>query len=99
MENNNFLHEQAYMKAEKRVKEIKGFYIQFFLYCVTTPLLIAINLMFSPGFYWFWFPTIGWAIAVFFHWMAVFGFNKIGFSKDWEEKRIKELMEEYKYEK
>ena len=55
--------------------------------------------MFSHGFYWFWFPTIGWAIAVFFHWMAVFGFNKIGFSKDWEEKRIKELMEEYKYEK
>ena len=55
--------------------------------------------MFSHGFYWFWFPTIGWAIAVFFHWMAVFGFNKIGFSKDWEEKRIKELMEEYKYDK
>jgi hypothetical protein len=26
--------------------------------------------------------------------MAVFGFRKIGFGKDWEEKKIKEIMED-----
>ena len=31
MENNNFLQEQSYIIAKKRVKDIKGFYIQFFL--------------------------------------------------------------------
>jgi hypothetical protein len=93
---NNFSEEQKYLQAKKRVKDIKGFYIQFFLYCTVTPIIIAVNLIFSPGHHWFWYSTIGWAFGIFFHWMAVFGFRKIGFSKDWEEKKIREIMEEEK---
>jgi len=89
----NFSEEQKYLKAKKRVKEMKGFYIQLFLYLLLTPMLIVINLILSPQFQWFWFSTIGWAIGVFFHWMAVFGFKKIGFGKNWEENKIKELMD------
>jgi len=94
MMESDFMQEQAYIKAKKRVKNIKGFYIQLFLYCAITPIIITVNLVFSPGYHWFWFSTIGWAIGVFFHWLAVFGFSKIGYGKDWEEKKIKEIMEQ-----
>ncbi|MGB0880515.1 MAG: 2TM domain-containing protein [Polaribacter sp.] len=89
-----YLKEQQYIKIKKRVKEIKAFYIQLFLYIGIMPIIIITNLLFSPGFHFFWFALLGWGIGVFFHWLAVFGFKKIGFGKDWEEKKIKELLEE-----
>ena len=89
-----FTKEQEYIKAKKRVKEIKGCYIHFSLYVLIMPIIITVNLLFSPGFHWFWFSLLGWGVGVFFHWMAVFGYRKIGFGKDWEERKIKELMEE-----
>ena len=89
-----FTKEQEYIKAKKREKEIKGCYIHFSLYVLIMPIIITVNLLFSPGFHWFWFSLLGWGVGVFFHWMAVFGFRKIGFGKDWEERKIKELMEE-----
>ena len=95
----NYLEERQYLKAKKRVKEIKGFYIQFFLYVFITPIIITTNLVFSPSYHWFWFSTIGWAIGVFFHWMAVFGFRKLGFGDHWEEKKIQEIMQEQKNRK
>ena len=90
----NFIKEQEYIKAKKKVKEIKGFYIHLFLYIATMPIIVVVNLVFVPGFHWFWFSLLGWGIGIFFHWLAVFGCNKIGFGKDWEEKKIKELMNE-----
>ena len=35
-----------------------------------------------------------WGIGLFFHWLGVFGFQSLGLGKDWEEKKIKELMEQ-----
>ncbi|MDC0087344.1 2TM domain-containing protein, partial [Polaribacter sp.] len=35
---------------------------------------------------------IGWGIGLFTHWLQVFGFRKIGFGKNWEENKIKEIM-------
>ncbi len=35
---------------------------------------------------------IFWGIGLFFHWLGVFGFQSLGLGKDWEEKKIKELM-------
>lgn len=96
--NTDYTKEHQYLKATKKVKEIKAFYIQLFLYCTITPIIIAVNLVFSPGYHWFWFSVLGWGIGVFFHWFAVFGLTKLGFSKDWEEKKIKEIMNEGKRE-
>lgn len=93
---NNFIEEQRYLKAKKRVEDIKGFYVHLALYCFCIPILIAVNLIFSPQFHWFWFSTIGWALAIFFHWLGVFGFKKLGFNKDWEKRKIEELMEQDK---
>jgi hypothetical protein len=33
-----------------------------------------------------------WGIGVFFHWMGVFGFKSV-ISQDWEDRKIKEIMD------
>lgn len=89
-----FDKEQRYIKAKKRVKDIKGFYVHLFIYLLTMPVIIGVNLVFVPSFHWFWFSVFGWGVGLFFHWLGVFGFNKIGLGKDWEERKIREFMNE-----
>lgn len=90
--NTNFTEQQSYVRAQKRVKEIKGFYSHLIVYCVVISAIIYINLTFSPQFHWFWFSLSGWGLGLFIHWFAIFGFNMLGIGKDWEERKIKEFM-------
>jgi len=89
---NNFQTEHRYLKAKKRVKELKGFYIHLVLYVLCTPIIIVTNLMFVPEFHYFWFSVLGWGIAIGIH-----GFTLIGLGNHWEEKKIKELMDDPKF--
>ena len=34
-----------------------------------------------------------WGIGLFFHWLGVFGFSSLGLGKNWEDRKIKQLME------
>lgn len=88
---------QSYSKAQKRVEEMKGFYVHFTVYCLVIPIIIAVNLIFVPHFHWFWFSVLGWGFGLFFHWLNVFGFQKLGFGKKWEEEKIKEFMNKNEY--
>lgn len=104
----NFLQEQKYIKAKKRVKEIKGFYIHLTVY-VLVNLFISGVIIFGLtrgedssiteaisnfGVYSTW---IFWGIGMFFHWLGVFGFRSVGFGKDWEDRKIKEFMDSEKF--
>ena len=85
-------NDEAYSRAKKRVEEIKGFYAHLIVFVIVNAVLIAINLLVTPGFLWFLIPLCGWGIGLFFH--AVFGFGLFGvFTQDWEDKKIKELLE------
>lgn len=88
--------QQNYLKAKKRVDEIKGFYIHLLVFVLVIPIIILVNLTFVPQFYFFWFALLGWGIGISLHWLGVFGFKLLGFGKDWEERKIKELMNENK---
>ncbi|MCV2483698.1 histidine kinase [Flavobacterium sp. SH_e] len=79
---------KAYYRAKKRVEELKGFYGNIISYCCVIPFLIFINLKFSPGFQWFWFSALGWGFGVAMHAFKVFGY-----SSDWEERKIREILE------
>ncbi|MGJ8593903.1 MAG: 2TM domain-containing protein [Aquaticitalea sp.] len=81
--------ENAYYKAKKRVEEIKGFYGNLVSYSVVIPFLIFINYWTSWSFQWFWFPMLGWGMGIIFHAFAVFGYGK-----SWEERKIREIMEQ-----
>jgi hypothetical protein len=83
--------ENKYQKAKERVEAIKGFYTHLTVYVVVNLILFSINMITSPGNLWFLWPLMGWGIGVAFHVLSVFGFGT-GFSADWEERKIKELM-------
>ncbi len=78
----------AYYRAKKRVEELKGFYGNLISYCCIIPILILINLKYSPQFQWFWFSAAGWGFGVIMHAFKVFGY-----SSTWEERKIKEILE------
>ena len=86
------LENSKYVKAVERVEKLKEFYQNLASYCVIIPFLIFINLRFSPQFYWFWFPAFGWGIGLFFHFLEVNNYN-IFLGRNWEERKIKELMD------
>ena len=94
MEANQFNIEK-YNKAKKRVKELKEFYSHLASYLVVIPFLIFINLYFSPKHIWFYWPMLGWGIGLFFHAVGVFNIIPF-FGKDWDDKKIKEIMEKEK---
>ncbi|SEP57107.1 2TM domain-containing protein [Flavobacterium urocaniciphilum] len=92
METNNQEYER-YQAAKKRVKEIKGFYGNLVSYILVISFLTFINLKYTPEHLWFYWPMLGWGIGLLFHAFGVFNIVPF-FGKDWEEKKIKELMEE-----
>jgi len=84
-------NDEVYKRAKKRVEEIKGFYAHLIVYIIINAILVAINLLVTPGFLWCLIPLFGWGLGLFFH--AVFGFGLFGiFTKEWEDKKIKEFM-------
>lgn len=80
--------DQAYERAQKRVKELKSFYGNLISYCIIIPFLIILNLITSPRNIWFYWPMLGWGIGLVAHGMSVFAIGK-----GWEEKKIREILE------
>ena len=96
MKNEDIEEGMKYLKAKKNVEKIKGFYIHLAVFLFSMPIIIITNLMFVPGFHFFWLSLFGWGLGLFFHWFAVFGFKSFVFGKNWEDKKIKEFMEKDK---
>jgi len=80
--------ENAYFKAKQRVKEMKEFYGNLLSYCIVIPFLAFVNYSTFWSFQWFWFPLFGWGIG-----LTVHGFSVFGYGSNWEERKIRELME------
>jgi hypothetical protein len=62
-------------RAEKRVDAKLGFYIHLGVYILVNGMMVAVNLMTSPGTYWFIWPLIGWGVGLLFHGLSVFVFG------------------------
>jgi len=83
----------AYDKAKRKVKEIKGFFINLTCYCLVIPVLIIVNMTYMPEFQWFWFSLAGWGVGVIFHGMGAFDWYPF-LGKGWEERKLKQLMDD-----
>ena len=83
--------EFRYRQAKKKAREIRGFYINLICYCTAIPILIFVNVTFSPEFYWFFFSAFGWGFGLFSHWMHVFGKSSF-FGVDWERKLTERML-------
>lgn len=87
--------DDRYERAMKRVEDIKGFYGNLGSYIVVNLGLMILNLVTTPEHLWFYWPMIGWGIGVIFHGMKVFNYVPF-FGKEWEEKKLKQFLEEEK---
>ncbi|WP_445454432.1 2TM domain-containing protein [Flavobacterium sp. 25HG05S-40] len=95
--------EIKYQQALKRVKKIKGFYSHLLIYIVINTMLLVVNYNNSGenANFWHWqtFNTVFfWGIGLTAHGLSVF-LPSFMMGKDWEEKKIKELMEKEKQNK
>lgn len=78
-----------YIRAKERVEELKGFYGSLIAYLVVIPFLFYMWYTYTPGIIqWFWFPALGWGIGLVFQALRAFGYGS-----NWEERKIRELME------
>jgi signal transduction histidine kinase len=64
--------DEVLQKARRRAQHEFGFYIHLVSYLASVAIMALINLLTTP-FPWFIFPTLGWGIGVFSHYVAVFG--------------------------
>jgi hypothetical protein len=93
----NTLDQLRYEEAVKKVKKLKGFYMHAIVYVVVNITIVIANVQYNePGesFFQFknFFTAFFWGIGLFAHAMGTF-IPYFSLGKDWEERKIKELME------
>ncbi|MGB3755779.1 MAG: 2TM domain-containing protein [Rivularia sp. (in: cyanobacteria)] len=82
--------DETYIRAKRRVRVIKAFYIHLATYVGVMLLLLLIDLL-TGGGWWFYWPLLGWGVGIAAHGFAVFGIG--GFlGSSWEQKKTKDLM-------
>ncbi len=90
----DYNRESKYLRAKERVEVLKKFYGNVFSYIVFISVLAAINYWVNEWSYmWFLWAAFGWGIGIVFHAINTFNLNPF-FGKDWENRKIKELMQE-----
>ena len=90
----NLDKQSKYFRAKGRVLAIKKFYMSLMSYFVFIGFLAALNYWTNQWRYpWFLWAAFGWGIGLVFHAVKVFGLNPF-FGKNWEERKIKEYMQE-----
>ncbi len=102
IDNNN--EDKRYIRARKRVEELKKYYKHLTAYILVNIFLSTIRIVndvrggdtlgeafldFDNFSIWLW-----WGIGLAFHTYRVFGARLLFMGKDWEEKKIKEYMNE-----
>ncbi|WP_323788059.1 histidine kinase [Psychroserpens sp.] len=86
--------DDSYVRARKRVEEMKEFYYSLISYCVVIPFLIFIWFRYTPHtIQWFWFPMLGWGMGLAFHAYKVY-VNDGVLGNGWEKRKIEKFMRE-----
>lgn len=98
METYTLTQQEKLENAQKAVKKVKGFYTHALVYVCVNIFIIGscavenINNLFQLETY---MTAIFWGFGLLAHGLSVFVPNFI-FGKNWEERKIKELMEKEK---
>ena len=84
--------EIKYQKAKARVTALRKFYTHLGVYVLVNLSLFLRNILISPDNLWFYWPLLGWGIAVVIHALSVFGAGGL-LGANWEKRKIQELVE------
>lgn len=97
----NYNPDIRYDLAYKKVKRMKGFYVHVVVYVLVNSFLLILSFNKSEvgvENFWrwqTWNTVFFWGIGLIAHGVSVFGGYLI-FNKDWEERKIRELIEKDK---
>lgn len=96
----NYIEKNRFERAAKRVKRIKSFYTHVVVYSIINIMIVILNIQkLDAGesyFQWHNFTTLFfWGVGLLAHGLSVFTPSFL-LGKDWEERKIKELMEKDK---
>ncbi|EJQ45799.1 hypothetical protein IEE_02177 [Bacillus cereus BAG5X1-1] len=86
--------DEIYLRAKKRMENLKAFYIHLTVYILVNLMLFFINISSDSSKLWFLYPLGGWGIGIVIHGLTTFPFGIFG--KEWEERKIKKYMEKDK---
>ena len=104
MEIDNRELDKSYLRAKNRVEKLKKYYSHLISYLLVNILLSSYNIFkdilrgdtFEEAIFdgnnfslWFW-----WGIGIAFHTYSTFSENLLFMNKSWEDKKIKEYMNE-----
>ena len=92
------MNDEKLLKAYKRVKKIKGFYIYLIVYFVVNIIFFIINLVATPGDWWFFYPLAIMTFVLFWVTMDAFVFSRAR-SGSWEKRKLKETIKQMNEEK
>lgn len=81
-----------YEEARRHARALRGFYTHALVYLLVNLGLLGINLLTSPGRWWFAWTTVAWGIGLAFHGLSVFAF-KGWLGTRWEERKIREYLD------
>lgn len=62
---------KARTQLEGTVLGNTGFFFHFSTYVLVNAILIAVNLLLTPGKLWFIWPLLGWGIGILAHGIAI----------------------------
>ena len=96
-----YLREEAYLKAQNKVKRIMGFYRHLLVYILVNIFLIVLisSKNDDPFFSFETFSTaFFWGLGLGFHALGVFGPDLV-FGKSWEDRMMKKYMDKEKENK
>lgn len=85
---------QAYREAEARVNAKLGFYRHLASFVVVIGILAIINLLTAPDHIWFYWPALGWGIAIMLHGLSVFNSRSLDRRKEQMIQREIEKMDQ-----
>lgn len=95
---------QKYIRAKKRVEELKGYYWHLTVYILVNTFISVTKVVhdiddgktleeaifrFDTFSLWFW-----WGIGIAFHTYKMFGARLLFLNRDWEDRKIEEYMNE-----
>lgn len=75
-------------QAREQVRQERAFYGHLASYLVANTFFVVVNLLTSPGHFWFIYPLFGWGIGLVSHAARVFGTPGL---QGWEERRLRAL--------
>ena len=95
---------EKYLKARKKVKDIKDFYIHLAVFLTVLTIIILINVVtFATGRsdyqgwnFWFLLPFGFWGFAVLMHGLRTFVFGR---ESSWEKRKIEEVIKDMDIDK